>query len=306
MKKFVFLSVLLFSTYIASAQDATENDSIVNGWKTAGNISLLFNQAAFNAEWTGGGTSNYAGNLTLTYDFNYRKDKLTWDNRILADYGITKNRDEEFSKKTNDRLELNSILGQQINDTNWYYSFFVNFKTQFAPGYEFGEDADGNETRTEITRFMSPGYLQFGPGILWKKNDNLKVNIAPATARFIFVNSDFTAVDTTVDGALEAYNEDKYFGVDANETSRFEFGASISAYAKFKLMENISAENILNLYSNYLEDPQNVDVDYTLNVVLKVNDYISSNVTFQAIYDDNAVKGFQIREALGLGLTYAF
>ena len=71
-------------------------------------------------------------------------------------------------------------------------------------------------------------------------------------------------------------------------------------------MANVSVENILNLYSNYLEDPQNVDIDYTLNLVMKVNKYISSNVTFQAIYDDNAVQGFQIREALGVGLTYGF
>jgi hypothetical protein len=71
-------------------------------------------------------------------------------------------------------------------------------------------------------------------------------------------------------------------------------------------MANISAENILNLYSNYLEDPQNVDIDYTFNLVMKVNKYISTNVTFQAIYDDNAVQGFQIREALGVGLTYGF
>ncbi|MAB58486.1 MAG: hypothetical protein CL524_13215, partial [Aequorivita sp.] len=132
------------------------------------------------------------------------------------------------------------------------------------------------------------------------------VNISPATAKLIMVDKDFTAVDESVPGALDAYNENKYFGVDANEGSRFEFGASVSAYAKFDIMANVSAENILNLYSNYLEDPQNVDIDYTLNLVMKVNKYISSNVTFQAIYDDNAVQGFQIREALGVGLTYGF
>ena len=65
-------------------------------------------------------------------------------------------------------------------------------------------------------------------------------------------------------------------------------------------------ENILALYSNYLEDPQNVDLDYTMNLVLKVNDWITANATFQAIYDDNAVQGFQIRETLGVGVGYKF
>jgi hypothetical protein len=308
MKKLVLLLVLCVAPFAMSAQDEKPKDTIPNGWTRAGNISLLFNQAAFNHEWTGGGTSNYSGNLALSYDFNYKHDKLSWNNRLIGEYGITKNKDDKYSRKTNDRLELNSILGKQIKESNWYYSLFLNFKTQFAKGYTFNEDLNPEDDgyRTETTHFLSPATIQFGPGMLWKKSDNLYVNISPATAKFILVDKDFTAVNEAVPGALDAYNENKYFGVDANETSRFEFGASVSAYAKFNIMANISAENILNLYSNYLEDPQNVDVDYTFNLVMKVNKYISSNITLQAIYDDNAVQGFQIRETLGVGLSYGF
>lgn len=305
MKKQILLAMLIAFPVFLFAQ---EEDTQPQGWTTEGNVSLLFNQAAFNHEWTGGGTTNFAGNLKFSYDFNYRKDKLSWDNRFLLDYGISKNKGDKYSRKTNDRIELNSILGQQIKESEWFYSFMLNFKTQVSKGYEFNDDLNPSDEgyRTEISRAFSPAYLQFGPGFLWKKNDNLYVNIAPATARFIFVDKDFTTVDESNQAALDAYNEHKYFGVDANKSSRFEFGAAISAYAKFKLMENVSVENILNLYSNYLDKPQNIDIDYTLNLGMKVNDYITTNLTFQAIYDDNAVKGFQIREALGVGVTYSF
>lgn len=308
MKKLLLFAILLATPSIIFAQDKKEKDSIVNGWKRAGNIAVTFNQAAFNHEWTGGGTSNYAVNLKLTYDFNYRKDKLSWDNRIIADYGISKNKDDKYSRKTNDRLELNSILGQSISQSEWYYSFFMNFKTQFAPGYVYNKDLNPEDEgyRTETTHIFSPAYLQFGPGILWKKNNNLYVNIAPATSKLIIVDKAFTSVDTSTPEALEAYNENKYYGVDANKAMKYELGASISGYAKFDIMENISAENILNLYANYLEETKNIDVDYTFNLVMKVNSFITSNFTFQAIYDDNAARGFQIREALGVGLTYTF
>lgn len=308
MKKPLLLAILMAMPMILLAQEEKPKDSIPNGWKRAGNISLLFNQAAFNHEWIGGGTSNYAGNITLNYDFNYRQDKISWDNRLLGDYGISKNKDDKYSRKTNDRLELNSILGRQIKESNWYYSLFLNFKTQFAPGYEFNTDLAPEDEgyRTETTHFLSPAYLQFGPGMLWKKSDNLYVNIAPATAKLVFVDKDYTKVDESIPGALDAYNVHKYFGVDANKSTKFEFGASISGYAKFNIMENITAENILNLYANYLEDPQNVDVDYTFNLIMKVNKYISTNFTFQAIYDNDAARGFQIREALGVGVTYGF
>ena len=71
-------------------------------------------------------------------------------------------------------------------------------------------------------------------------------------------------------------------------------------------MENISIENLLNLYANYLEDPQNIDIDYTLNLVMKINSHFTTNLIFQSIYDDNAYEGFQIREVFGLSFNYGF
>lgn len=294
MKKTTLILLAVFMSFTGYTQEETEEQK--DGWSRSGTLSFLLNQTAFNAEWTGGGTSNFAGNINLVYDANFTKGRLTWDNRFMGDYGLTKIKGDEFERKTNDRLEINSIVGYQLKESSlWSYSFFANFRTQFDKGFEFNNDANPI-TRSESSRFMSPGYLQFGPGMTWKKSDNLKVNIAPATSRLIFVNDRFTSIPGYVDGA--------YFGVDANETLRFEFGASLSAYAKFDLMENITMENLLNLYSNYLEDPQNVDIDYTMNLTMKVNKYLSANLIFQAIYDDNAVKGFQIREVFGLGLNF--
>ncbi|MEX0996996.1 MAG: DUF3078 domain-containing protein [Flavobacteriaceae bacterium] len=301
MKRLNLSLLLIALSFGVYAQE--ETDEPKEGWSKSGNFSFLFNQTAFNAEWTGGGTSNIAGNIAITYDVNYKKGKVSWDNRFTGDYGLTKIKGDEFERKTNDRLELNSVLGYQIKEGSlWSYSFFANFKTQFAKGYAFNEDVN-LVTRVETTRFMSPGYLQVGPGMLWKKSDNLKVNIAPATSKFIFVNSKFTDVGTD-QAAVDAFNENPYFGVEANETMRFEFGASISGYAKFDIIENVSMENVLNLYLNYLEDPQNVDIDYTMNLVMKINKFLSANVVFQAIYDDNAVRGFQIREVFGLGVNF--
>ena len=39
---------------------------------------------------------------------------------------------------------------------------------------------------------------------------------------------------------------------------------------------------------------------------MTINKYLSANFTFQAIYDDDAAKAFQIREVLGLGVNYKF
>lgn len=274
----------------------TRLQDTVNGWTKKGNITFLFNQSNFN-NWVAGGENNISGNLGLNYDFNYKKQDWTWDNKVLASYGLIQSKNAEFEKKTDDRFEFNSIVGKKAFG-EWYYSFFLNFRTQFTKGFVYGNDANGKEIRTENTNFLSPGYLTFGPGLFWKKSNNLKVNFAPLTSKVTFVNKDFTSVPGYVDGS--------YFGVDANKSLRYELGFYASGYYKFNIMENVSAENTLNLYSNYLEDAKNVDLDYTLAIVMKINKFMSANIIFQSIYDDNAFQGFQTRQIFGLGVNYGF
>lgn len=299
MKKLSFLLIVFMSGIPLAAQEAQNEDEQPEGWTTDGKLQVLFNQSYFNEEWTGGGTSSIAGNLIFNYDFSYKKGNFTWDNRLLANYGITRVESDDFLRKTSDRLEFNTIAGRQLRDSRWYYSFFLNFRTQIDKGYRFSVDPETRENiRTEYTNFLSPGYLQFGPGIMWKKNENLLFNIAPSTARFIFVDPNFTS--------SEGYRSGDYFGIDAGESSRFELGASLTGYAKFELVRNVTVENSLNLYSNYLQDPGNIDIDYLLNLDMKVNRWLSANFIFQAIYDDNAIAAFQIREVFGAGITVAF
>ena len=302
MKKLLF-SALLLSSVATFAQEDETNGGVAQDptavetpaeeapaprWTKGGSASLLFSQAAFNHDWTGGGTNNVAASLAVSYAFNYKKDKWAWDNNVFVDYGITKLEGDDYSRKTTDRFEVNSVLGYQLNNPQWYYSFFLNFKTQMTDGYKY--ESTG---RTLINQMLSPGYLQFGPGMLWKKSDNLKVNLAPATSKITTAKSRWTETGP-------------FYGVEQGKNIRYELGFYLNGYAKFTVMDNVSFENILSLYSNYLDKPQNVDLDYTANVVMKVNKYLSANFTFQAIYDDDAARAFQIRELLGLGLSYKF
>lgn len=254
-----------------------------NGWVKKGTFTLLANQATFN-NWLAGGQSNISGNVGLNYDFNYKSTTWNWDNKIIAGYGLTKVKGQDM-QKSDDRFVFNSLAGKKASG-DWYYSFFFNFQTQFDSGFDL-------DSGIKTSHFFSPAYFQFGPGMLWKKSDNLKVNIAPATSKLILVHPHFTELGPS-------------FGVAQGDSSRFEFGAAINGYYKFTLFENVTLENILNLYTNYVEDPQNVDIDYTLNLVMKINKYLTTNIAFQTVYDDNAFRGFQTRQVIGLGVNYGF
>ena len=283
MKNIILLIALTIQIQSIYSQEVTQESPPVSPWKKVGTFSFLVNQSSFD-NWIAGGVSNISGAIGVNYDFNYSKANWSWDNKIIVAFGITKIKAQDI-QKSNDRLEWNSVLGKKAKG-NWNYSLFLNFKTQFTD--------DLNSETKGPTRILSPGYLQVGPGILWKKSDDLKVNISVATLKLIVVDKELTLPD------------DAYFGVEEGSSVRYELGASIGAYYKFTLMENITMENILNMYSDYLEDPQNVDFDYTINIVMGINKYFSTNLAFQAIYDDNAFQGLQTRQMIGLGINYRF
>ncbi|MEH6308836.1 DUF3078 domain-containing protein [Olivibacter sp. CPCC 100613] len=291
MKKIILLTSLFVSLVYCLRAQETNPDSI---WKIHGENTFLINQSTF-SNWAAGGINSLSANLVLNYDFNYKKDKWSWDNKVLAAYGLTKQKDLGW-RKNDDRVLLNSLLGYQAAP-KWLYTFFMDFRTQFSSGYEYNADGTRGDL---ISSGLSPAYLSFGPGIAYKESDNFRFNLSPASPRFVFVK----------DGALA-----ERYGIDPGKKSRFEFGASFDAYYRKNIMENIGIENILRLYSNYLEDPKNVDIDYTLNIFMKVNRFVSVNAGVQMIYDDNTlipneegrnVPALQLKQIFGAGFTYKF
>lgn len=297
MKKIVliliFFSTVSFAQTMQEIRDiekvtkVVEDTTRTSGWVKKGLFTTLFNQSSFD-NWLAGGQSNLSINASLNYDLNYKSAHTAWDNKLLMGYGVTKIQGAALLK-SDDRIEIISLYGRKAKG-HWYYSGFFNFKSQITTNLGVNPN---NWTLPKTTSFLSPAFTQIGPGMLWKKSNTFKVNFAPATSRFIIV-MDQVLADA---GA---------FGVDPGKNLRFELGASVSGYYKFNLATNVTVENILNLYSNYLEDAQNVDLDYQINVAMKINKWLSSNITFHTIYDDNAFRGFQTRQLFGLGFNYDF
>ncbi|CAL2087925.1 DUF3078 domain-containing protein [Tenacibaculum sp. 190524A05c] len=286
MIKKLLLVILLVSNIAFSQEEKVQQeknqDSIPKKWNTITKLAFILNQSTF-SNWVAGGTNTVAGNLNVNYEFNYKKNNWNWDNKITSAYGLSYV-DKQGVRKTDDRIEYNSLLGYK-SKKDWFFSFFNNLKTQFTRGYDYVQTP-----KLAISDFFSPAYLSFGPGMLWKKSDTKFINIAPSSSRFTFVSPDFSG---------------KY-GVDEGQTSSFGLGFNLSSYYKFSITENLTMENILALYSDYLDNPQNVDVDYQINFLVKISKYFSTNLGFHTIIDDNASKSIQFKQLFGLGVNYVF
>ena len=141
---------------------------------------------------------------------------------------------------------------------------------------------------------MAPGYLSVGVGVDYKPSEELQLNFHPFTSRFTFV----TDPQLQFEGS---------YGLTADDDAYvYEFGAFLGARYKFNLMENISYDNRLGIYANYLKNPLNMDLAYQGVLDLKVNKWISAQATINLFYDEDQIKRTQLKETLGVGLSYKF
>ena len=297
MNKLTFNIFFLFLILnVFSQEKVVDSSNVKNNWSKSGNFTFLGNQSSY-SYWTAGGQTSISGTIKIDYDFNFENNGWNWDTKVITAYGLNSIGGSKYLKKTDDRFEINSLLGKKFTNNligNWSYSSFINFKTQWTKGYRYRKNSNGEEERSELTRFFSPAYLQIGVGLYWRKSKDLWVNFAPVTGRLIVVNKFFT--ENLQDGK-------QYFGVNKGSNSRFELGASLRSYYKFELIENVEISNRLSLYSDYLENSGNIDLDYTINTSMKINKYLTTNFIIQFIYDDNSIKRLQVREVMGIGLN---
>ena len=305
-KSFLLICFLFFSyNHVLHAQEQEEVadedlpfDAVIESEmggkriKFYGNTRFNFNQAYF-SNWISGGESALTFLYGLDYNFNYSdRNGLVWDTNFLLSIGTTYVSGNKFLKKADDRFEIGSLVGKQINQF-WNYSGLLNIKTQLLPGYRFYKE-DGIEMREQISQFLSPLILQAGLGWYHKKSNDFRVNLSPITGRAIIVSKKYTK-DLPPGG--------KYFGVDAQKSTKLFFGASISGYYKKKLMKNITWENNFSFYVNYLEKTKNVDFDWNNNIRFKVNSKVSGNFVLHLLYDDDLLSDLQVRELIGLGVN---
>ncbi|MBL6603720.1 MAG: DUF3078 domain-containing protein [Cryomorphaceae bacterium] len=286
MKKNLFILFLVINVNLFS-QESINKDSL---WNTRGNVALLLNQTGF-SNWVGGGTNNFSGTIKFDYEWEYRNIGWDWLTNLESAYGLAKFKNAPFARKIDDRILLQSIIGKEFTK-NLSFSAFFNFTSQIGRGYKYIKDSENNEIRELTTQALSPAYFQLGSGFLWKKSEKLWLNYSPIASRLIMVSKRFTE---------NLRDNQKYFGVEKSKSSRYELGANLTFHSEGLLFENINYKQDLKLFSNYLEDASNIDLDYLVQIDFDINPLLSTQLIFQLIYDDNAISRLQVREVFGVG-----
>ena len=279
-------------------------------WQRKNTIGLDLNEIAF-VNWNAGGTSSISALLKGNFLRIQTRDKTEWVNEFIVRYGINK-QDGLAIRKSDDEFRLNSTYGYRKDTlTNWYHSAKFNFNTQFTNGYKYPD------TNSPISKPFAPAYTFLGYGANYlDKVKKFEVYVSPLTFKNTLV-LDQTLANKGSFGVAKAIYDAAGNLVSKGERSKTEFGFLVTNYYKKEVWKNVTMENRLSLYSDYINNFGNIDVEWRLNFDLVVNQYVRANIGTHLIYDDDIktteeINGaqvprgpkVQIKQVLGVGLVY--
>lgn len=291
MKRIIFALITLSICYHSIAQVKTEvattktNEAVgaltktkelKDGWNNGGSLNLNFTEGGLNQAWRdvkGGEEQTIGIKAIIDYDFDLKKGKVNWMNNIRARYGLSKIASSgQGFQKNDDYISFTSIYAKEMNK-KWSFAGLFSLSSQFD------------------YYFLSPGEIKLGPGFLYKPNNNFSMMLSPAM------------LNLTTKLATEQKAFD-LFGVDAGKTTKLGLGAFVQMKASYDIAKGISYKGFATLYSDYLNKPEILIMDWTNLFTLSVNKYIGATVSINVRYNDWEVGKLQVQHGIGVGFSY--
>lgn len=307
-KQLQLVLILVMLCQVSIAQTDSIAPPPVKNWKLKGLFGLNGTQSSF-VNWNAGGRNNLSVIGYISASADYKKDRWQWKNNLELALGGMLYLDKEGRdgglQKTDDKIDFATNIGYKMAD-KWYLSMIGGFKTQFLDGFAYPNDS------VRVSTFMAPGYANFALGIDFTPNDKFSLFISPLATKMTFV------LDDTLANAGAFGVENATFSTNGDVISKSKgFRGEIGAYLRMtynkELFKNVNLKTKLELFSNYANNPQNIDVNADMLWTFKVNSWLSASLNWTLIYDDDIAirdsKGgvgprTQFKSVLGLGLSY--
>lgn len=335
MKRILFVYLLLIAFVKAGAQDAAVKEmkstttSAVkiadtardkNGWIKGALFSLNLTQVG-NSNWIAAGGDQFSLSVASALNAFATKawGRKTWVNVLDVNYALL-NTTTLGVRKVNDRLDfLTKLTSQPKKWEKVSFATLAQLRTQVTSGFDY--EYFGTTIKRRNSGFFAPAYVTIAPlGLEWKPNDFFSVFVSPIVAKWTIVTNrpySYVSQGGYFNGKQETPLATLY-GVDPEKQNRGEFGAFLTATFKNDIMKNVNYYSKIDLYSNYLKNPQNVDIFWTNQFKMKVNKWIQVSYTLDMLYDDDVKQeqtdplvapksvGLQLLSTLGVGFAYKF
>ena len=287
-------------------QKFVDNDS--THWLFGGDGALSFKAGSY-VNWAAGGEDQIGTSPIVNLFFNYKKGKRTFENYWTFAYGLLKT-GERKAIKNDDRLYYTSKIGHQMSP-KWFYTAAFMARTQFAPGYKYSS-AD----TTRISDFAAPLNLYLSIGLDYRPSNSFSFVLSPVMGKVTYANSNSMDVLATA-GLVTTEKDNAGADVLVPHQSRYEFGGGALWTLNGNLFKNkVSYSSQVEIFSNYMQSPENIDAFWTLQTKILLYKNISADLRLEVKYDDDqkskkddgSLGGAktQIKNYTGVGLFYQF
>lgn len=323
MKHFFSLLTLTLGTFLAYAQNdnAARMEAIpmakadsLKTWVTGGGFGVdLGNILVVNPK-PGSGQNRIGVGGAIGLFANHLKDRFSWDNNVTLNFAIEKTgsgvlpipnaRIRVPFRKSIDDLRINSTAGYRIGpESKWSYAADFSFRTQATPSYIGNEDGQvymksiqnpGPYQNTLVSQIFSPARTSLGLGIKYDPSKNFSVVFTPATIDLILIENQYIANLGIHGTELQEGSTTEY------ERVRLAVGAKLALkYGQSFFAERASWGSRLNLFSDYLDDPQNVDIDWTNEIAVMIVKNLQLAYLSNIYYDDDILSNVTDFDAVG-------
>lgn len=304
-----FFLIITLSTISLAA--FTQNDSlkpIESPWTLKSIFGVNGTQTSF-VNWSAGGRNNVSVLGFIEARSQYKKGNLKWENDFKYALGGLKYIDSTGTKeglqKTDDKIDLASTFGYEFSK-KWFYTITGGFKTQTLDGYSYPNDS------VRISTFMAPAYISLSIGVEYAPVESFNMYLSPLAGKTTIVKDQVLA-NAGAFGVDNAILDTDGSVLLEGEHVRHEFGAYFRLKFQKEIMKNIEMKTRIELFSNYLHNPENIDINAENVFAFKVNKWFSASLQWNLQYDDdinirdrNGKTGprTQFKSVLGLGISY--
>lgn len=309
MKRNVLLLsvLLLFSVSMVRAQETTlilaEADT---SWKSGAGLGIDFAQLFQLNPRQGAGENRIGIGGAINFFANYAEGRMAWDNKVNWQFGVQKlgagplpgvdETDNRPFQKSIDELRLNSKVGYKVEeDSKFFYAADFSFLSQITNTYQNSflssvfpkiDPNNPGDSLSPVSKFFSPATITLSLGMDYKPIPQFSLYYSPIAGKAIIVADDAIADDEAGAGAGKSIHGNPWNSPTDFENTFFQFGSLLKAnYSDNYLNERMIFTSSLSLYSNYLERPENLDVDWTNEVAIKILNGLQATLAVNLFYD---------------------
>jgi len=293
----LFTGVLVLRPPGAQAQSDDEADSLET-FQYELSAQFSGSQSAFR-NWQEGGLNTLSFGTSVDGTAQREKDRWNQIHQLRLTFGVvTSEADDpdEPIRKTDDLIRAESNL--RYTGSGFFRHFeptiSARLRTQFAKGFDYsnnpyptGHPFDDREPPVTTSAFFAPAFITESLGLTYAPEDWYTLSLGAASKQTVVTKRNLRVL----------------YDVDRNKTARVEAGLELGATIDRQIAENIRYRSSATTFYavGQIEEPP--DVLWENYITMRVNSWLTTNLEFVALFDENTSSAIQMKEVLSVGVT---